>query len=68
MGRFFRFDSPFMLALGKVMDLILLSALWIACCIPIITIVPATAALYYVTIKMARKEETRTVVGFFYAF
>ena len=68
MGRFFRFDSPFMLALGKVMDLILLSSLWIACCIPIITIVPATAALYYVTIKMARKEETRTVVGFFYAF
>lgn len=68
MGRFFRFDSPFMLALGKVMDLILLSSLWIACCIPIITIVPATAALYYVTIKMARKEETRTVVGFFHAF
>lgn len=68
MGRFFRFDSPFMLALGKVMDLILLSILWFACCIPIITIVPATVALYYVTIKMARKEEIRPIVSFFHSF
>ena len=68
MGRFFRYDNPVMMGLGKVMDLITLSVLWLLCSIPVITIVPATAALYYVTLKIARKEEYRVVFGFFRAF
>lgn len=68
MGRFFRYDNPVMMGLGKVMDLITLSVLWLLCSIPVITIVPATAAMYYVALKMARKEEYRVVVGFFHAF
>ena len=67
MARFFRFDSPLMIGLGKIMDFILLSVLWILCCIPVITIVPSTVALYYVMLKMARKEEVRPVAGFFHA-
>lgn len=65
MGRFFRFDSPIMVVLGKAADLVVLSLLWILCCIPVVTIVPATAALYYVTLKMARKEDYRPVFHFF---
>lgn len=68
MGHFFRFDSPLMIGLGRIMDFILLSILWIVCCIPVITIVPSTAALYYVTLKMVRKEEIRPVAGFFHGF
>lgn len=67
MGRFFRFDSPLMTGLGKLADLIILSILWLLCCVPVITIVPSTAALYYVTLKMARKEEYRPIAGFFHA-
>ena len=54
--------------MGKVGDLILLNVLWLICCIPIITIVPATAALYYVTLKIARKEEPNIVKPFFHSF
>ena len=68
MGRFFRYDSPIMIGLGRILDFIFLSVLWIACCIPIITIVPSTAALYYVMLKIARKEEIRPFFGFFHAF
>lgn len=68
MGRFFRYDSPLMIGLGKILDFILLSILWVVCCIPVITIVPSTAALYYVMLKIARKEEIRPIFGFFHAF
>lgn len=68
MGRFFRYDSPIMIGLGRILDFILLSIFWMICCIPIVTIVPATAALYYVMLKIARKEEIRPVLGFFHAF
>ena len=67
MGRFFRYDSPIMIGLGRILDFIFLSVLWIVCCIPIITIVPSTAALYYVMLKIARKEEIRPFFGFFHA-
>lgn len=68
MGRFFRYDSPIMIGLGRIMDFILLSILWFICCIPVVTIVPSTAALYYVMLKIVRKEEIRPFFNFFHAF
>lgn len=68
MGRFFRYDSPIMIGVGRIVDFFLLNLLWIICCIPVITIVPATAALYYVMLKIARKEEVRPVFGYLHAF
>lgn len=68
MGNLFNSDSPIMLFLEKAANLIILNLLWIICCIPIITIVPSTSALYYVTLKMARGEEPYIVKPFFHSF
>lgn len=68
MNKLFDLNSPFMIALSRVSDLVIVSLLWFLCCIPIITIGPATAALYHVVLKMAKKEEIKVVKGFFHGF
>ena len=68
MNKLFDLNSPFMIVLSRVSDLILVSLLWFLCCIPVITIGPATAALYYVVLKLAKKEEIKVIKGFFHGF
>jgi len=60
-NRFFRFVT-------KLMHLILLNILWVIFSFPIITIGPATVAVYYVTLRMARDEEGYIIKSFFKAF
>ena len=46
-------------------DLMVLNVLWLICCIPIITVGPATSALCCVSLQLARGEPTATVRTFF---
>ncbi|MBQ9119784.1 MAG: YesL family protein [Lachnospiraceae bacterium] len=55
MGSFFSSDGPIYQFLDKVGRLILLNLLWILCCLPVVTIVPATTAFYYTVIKSIRR-------------
>ena len=50
------FNNGFMSALGKIADLFFLSVLWLLFCIPIVTVVPSTIALYYATVKVVRRD------------
>lgn len=68
MNKLFRLDSPLMMALSRLTDFVLLSVLWFVCCLPVITIGPATAALYYVALKMVREEEIKITSAFFSGF
>lgn len=52
-------------ALRLIWDLMVINWLWLLCCLPIITIGPATCALFSVTQKMARDEPTSLVKDFF---
>jgi len=54
-----------MCALGYIANFIILSVLWLLCCLPVVTIGVSTSALYYVTLKMAR-EEVSGVAGLFF--
>ena len=54
----------FMVAMA---DLLILNLLWMLCSLPILTIGPATCALYSVTLKIARDEPVQTVREFFSA-
>lgn len=56
MGGIFDIDSPLMQFLGKAADLLILSLLWLAGCLPLITIGTSTTALYYASIKAVREE------------
>lgn len=56
MGNLFNLENPFFTALSKLVDMFFISLMWFICCIPIVTIVPATTALYYTTVKVIRRE------------
>ena len=58
---FFRFT-------GRVLDIVVLSLLWLVCSLPIITVGPATAALYYSCVKCLRRRQPEPYRSFFHAF
>ena len=68
MGKLFNLDSPFMQFMNRVADLMWLNILFVICCIPVITIGPSLTAMYYITLKMVRNEESYITKGFFKSF
>lgn len=61
-------DNEFMCFINKIIDLVVLSLVWLVCCIPIITIGPACAALYYAVVKAVRRQRSYPVREFWRAF
>ena len=68
MSRLFNLDSPIMVFLSKMADLLILNLLALICCIPIITIGASMTAMSYVTLKMVRDEECYIAKDFFKSF
>ena len=68
MGALFNLDNPVWNFMGKVADLVILNVLAIICSLPIFTIGASWTALYFVTIRMARKEEGYIIKDFFRSF
>lgn len=54
--------------LRDLFDLTVLNWLWLICCLPIVTVGPATCGLYAVTLKMAREEPVSPAKDFFRGF
>lgn len=65
-------NSAFKSSLGRFLtnawDLLILQLIWIVCSLPVITMGPATSALFSVTLKMARDESSAPAKEFFSAF
>lgn len=53
--------------LRNLWDLMILNWLWTLCCLPVVTIGPATCGLFAVTLKLAREEPVYPVKYFFQA-
>lgn len=68
MNRLFNMDNKFFAAMGRAADLIVLNLAFLVCCLPVVTIGASVTALYYVTLKMVRNEESYLVRGFFKSF
>ena len=66
--KFFNYDSPIMQFLSRLTDLFILNFLFLICSIPIVTIGASATALYSVTLKMAKNEESYIFSSFFRAF
>lgn len=64
----FSFDNKLFGALGKVVDCVILSVLWLVCCLPVITIGASSTALYYTVHKSIRGNRGYTTKNFFSAF
>lgn len=68
MNSLFNMDNKFFVFMGKVADLIILNLLCVICCIPVITAGASITAMFYVTLKMVRNEESYIVKSFFKSF
>ncbi len=66
--KIFNFDGPFSRVMGRIFDLVLLHLLWVVTSLPIVTIGASTTALFTVTLKMTRNEESYIVKSYFKAF
>jgi uncharacterized membrane protein YesL len=68
MGKLFDPNNPIMRGLTDIANIILLSCAWLIGSLGIITIGPATAALYYVTQKLVEGENPKIFRSFFHSF
>lgn len=68
MGNLFNMDNGVFTFLGKVFDIMILSFIYLLFCIPIVTIGPATTALYYTVVKVIRKNRGYVFREFFKSF
>lgn len=68
MSNFLNPDNAFFTTINKIIDVMWIGILWGICCIPLITIGPATTALYYTTVKVIRRDRSYATKQFFKAF
>lgn len=57
MGEFFNPEKGIWVWLSTLVDVFGLSILWVFLCLPVVTMIPATAALYYTVVKCVRGRE-----------
>lgn len=68
MKKLFNVDGGVMSFLSRVTDIFILNIIFLITCIPIVTIGPALTALYSITLKMIKSEESYVFTGYFKAF
>ncbi|GLC79728.1 YesL family protein [Lacrimispora brassicae] len=68
MGNLFAYDSPLWRGMNRAVQFLWLSILWGACCLPIFTIGASTTALYAVTLKCVKNQESYLTPSFFRSF
>lgn len=66
--KFFSYDSKFSQIILKICNASCLNLLWFLCSLPIFTVGASTAALFRVTLKMARDEDPKIVPEFIKGF
>lgn len=67
MGKFFNLDAPVIRFLGKVGEIMMITALWLVCCLPFFTVGAATAALYRLMFNLKEDRSTK-VSDYFRSF
>lgn len=68
MGQIFNLDNPVWNFMSKIADLVILNLLVMLFSLPVVTAGAAWTAMYFVTIRMARKEERYVVKDFLRSF
>ena len=63
-----KLKSSFARFMYAMADLLILNLMWLLCSLPILTVGPATCALFSVTLKIAKDEPVQTLREFFSAF
>lgn len=66
--RFFDSENSLWEWMGKIPELLALSVLWLVCCLPVVSVVPATCALYDAVSRNLRPNEKGAFRRFFRTF
>ncbi len=61
-------DNTFFTIVGKAFDMLVINLLWLFLCLPVVTIIPATTAMYYTVVKVIRRERSYAIKEFFRSF
>lgn len=64
----FSMEGPLWRALNLIADVMILHFLWLVCSLPLVTIGPATTALYYAIMKRIRTNEGQVYTNFIKSF
>ena len=64
----FRYDNPFMNIMVRIANLMILSFFWLICCVPVLTILPASAAMYHTMVKVVHGQGNGVAKDYFHAF
>lgn len=64
----FKIENPIMAAMIKIANMMIVSFFWLLCCLPVVTIIPSTAALYHTTVKVIRKNGSGVASDFYKSF
>ena len=64
----FSLNGPYVRAMNFLWNMILISLLWLVCCIPVVTIGASTLAAYYAAAKCVRHQTGKVIPEFFSAF
>ena len=65
---FFNAENPIFRFTSRVLDILVLSTMWVVCSLPVVTIGPASAALYYSCAKCLRYKEPHPYGSFWSSF
>ena len=64
----FNYNNPFIGFLVRIANMIIVSLYWVICCLPVVTILPACAALYHTVNKVVLGNGNGVTRAFFGAF
>ena len=64
----FNLDNAFYRGVGKMVDLVWLNLLTVICCVPVITAGASLTAMYHVSLRMVKNEESSITKNFFKSF
>ena len=64
----FRYDNPFIVLMVRIANMMIVSFFWVLCCLPVVTILPACAALYHTVNKVVFGNGAGVTRDFFRAF
>ena len=64
-GKLFSWDGRFMELMNGFGELVMLSVVFLICCVPVVTIGPAVTSLYYAVIKSVRRGRGTPIFEFF---
>lgn len=68
MSGIFSYENPLMSGISKLVDIVVLSVLWVAFCIPVFTAGASTTALYYTVQKTIKNERGDVFPCFWQSF